>query len=78
MSIYLDGALVTCDQFINMNFATSSLVYTGFGTDLWVGRHGNNSMNYDFQGNLDEVRIYSRVLSLQEIQALAQGTHVPP
>jgi hypothetical protein len=78
MSIYLDGVLVPCDQFTNMNYATSGLVYTGSGSDLWVGRHGNNSTNFDFQGTIDEVRIYNRVLPFQEIQALAQGTHVPP
>jgi hypothetical protein len=48
------------------------------GTDLWVGRHGNGSANFDFQGNVDEVRIYARVLTVAEIQGLAQGVHVPP
>jgi hypothetical protein len=78
MAIYLDGVLVPCDQLINGANATSALVYTGLGQDFWVGRHGNNSPNFDFQGNIDEVRIYNRALPVQEIQALAQGTHVPP
>jgi hypothetical protein len=74
MAIYLDGKVIPCAKFTNPDFATSDIVYAGFGQDFWVGRHGNNKTIYDFQGNLDELRLYHRVLSEAEIQALAQGS----
>jgi hypothetical protein len=74
MAIYFDGTLVPCTKFNNSTFATSDISYGGLGQDFWVGRHGNNKTSYDFQGNLDELRIYNRVLSEVEIQALAQGS----
>ncbi len=77
VALYLDGQKVPC-SFINEIYKTYNLVYSFLGSDFWVGRHGFNSTNYDFNGNLDELRIYSRVLSDAEIQALAGGTHLPP
>jgi hypothetical protein len=41
--------------------------------DLWVGRHGLGGDNYHLEGNLDEVRIYTRPLSQPEIADLFRG-----
>jgi hypothetical protein len=80
-ALYLDGVSLTCDVFNNNFYATRDVVYTGLGTDFWVARHGNpaasSNPNYDFQGTIDDVRFYNRVLSLAEIRALAQGTQLP-
>jgi Concanavalin A-like lectin/glucanases superfamily len=54
----------------------SNLVYNR-GPDFFVGRHGFNEEHWDFEGNIDEVRIYTRVLSAAEITALAQGRNAP-
>jgi len=43
------------------------------GPDFWVGRHGNGSANWDFQGNIDDVRVEGRALDPGEIQSLSQG-----
>ena len=43
------------------------------GTDFWVGRHGDTDVEYDYDGNLDDVRVYNRGLSAAEIVRLAQG-----
>jgi hypothetical protein len=43
------------------------------GPDLFLGRHGNGQVTWDLDGNLDEVRIYNRVLSPAEIMYLASG-----
>jgi hypothetical protein len=43
------------------------------GTELFVGRHGDGDLGYDYEGNHDEVRIYNRSLSAAEILRLAQG-----
>jgi hypothetical protein len=41
------------------------------GADLFVGRHGGGQEDFDFDGNIDEVRIYARALPTARIQQLA-------
>jgi hypothetical protein len=43
------------------------------GPDLFLGRHGFDQTIYDFDGNLDDVRIYNRALSPDDIAWLASG-----
>jgi hypothetical protein len=80
LSMYLDGALVTvnldggsstCSDPVKA-VNTANIVYTA-GRSFWVGRNGKTSANYDFNGNIDEVRVYNRVLSAAEIASLAHG-----
>ena len=66
MRVYYDGVDLACGK------ASAAIVYDR-GTDLFVGRHGNGSADFDFDGNIDDVRIYGRVLSAAEIARLAQG-----
>jgi len=42
------------------------------GPTLFLGRHPDTA-NYDFEGNLDDVRIYGAALSAGQVQGLAQG-----
>jgi hypothetical protein len=69
LTVYFDGVpKISCP--ISAPFAYDR------GKDLFVGRHGNDTTNaalYDFEGNMDEVRIYTRALSATEIAALAAG-----
>ncbi len=68
MRTYFDGVL-RCS-----NASGASINYNiAAGTDLWVGRHGTQKTQFDFDGNLDEVRIYTRALSASEILGLFQG-----
>ena len=41
------------------------------GADLVVGKHGGGQEDFDFDGNIDEVRIYARALPVARIQQLA-------
>jgi hypothetical protein len=66
MRLYFDGAVIAT------NPDGSNLVYP-LGTDLFVGQHGNGVSGFNFDGNIDDVRIYGRVLSDTEIAQLAQG-----
>jgi hypothetical protein len=66
MALYFDGALIC------KNAEGGSIVYNK-GPHLWVGRHGNLRPGYNFDGNLDDVRVYTRVLSDDEIRSLALG-----
>ncbi len=68
MQLYFDGAL----QCSNTSGATIAYTVNG-GTDLWVGRHGTQKTAFDFDGNLDDVRIYTRALSASEVLGLFQG-----
>jgi hypothetical protein len=80
MTLYLDGVAQACTTFGNSQFAAFDVQYAGRGADFWIGRNGNAGAGsaFDFQGNLDEVRVYGRVLSAEEIAALAQGVQLPP
>jgi hypothetical protein len=77
LAIYVDGALAPCTTFNKSQYATDDISYSGRGSDLWVGRHGDpgasTNASFDFEGNIDEVRIYSRALSATEIMGLASG-----
>jgi hypothetical protein len=64
--VYFDGHPI-CTRDIQ-----SPMLYDIPG-DFTIGRHGNLERTVNYDGNLDEVRVYSRSLSPAEIQALAGG-----
>jgi hypothetical protein len=82
MSMYFDGALVTVtpgDGGAPTTCASAAAaantnnIFYSTGRFFYVGRNGNTSANFDFDGNIDEVRVYSRVLTPAELLTLAQG-----
>ena len=65
VKIYLDGVLVkTCATGDNQDFDHDS--------DVMIGAH-TTSGSYYFTGQIDEARIYDRVITAAEIAALAAG-----
>jgi Concanavalin A-like lectin/glucanases superfamily len=66
-TLYIDGVAVASST----TYAT--IPYSGLGTNLVVGRHGNNKSGWNFTGKIDDVRIYNRALCPLEIQALKNG-----
>jgi hypothetical protein len=68
MVVYFDG-LQVCT-----NTTGANISYT-VGTDFWVGRHGAGKTGFDFDGNIDEVRVYTRALTPTEIASLAGGAN---
>jgi hypothetical protein len=66
LKLYYDGAEVC-----SMN-AREDIAYPD-GAGFFVGRHALDQDQWDFDGNLDEVRIYNRALSAAEVSVLAQG-----
>jgi hypothetical protein len=64
--VYVDGNEV-CN-----NNRIEPIVYDQ-GQDFWVGRHGNTQTTWDFEGNIDDVRVYSRGLDAAEINNLFTG-----
>ena len=66
MKLYLDGVEVC-------NMPQVDPIGYDQGPDIWLGRHGFNQDIWDFDGNIDDVRIYGRVLTEAEIAWLAAG-----
>jgi hypothetical protein len=67
MQVYFDGVSV-CS-----NALGADLSYTSFNSFV-VGHHARGRNDFDYEGNIDEVRVYDRVLSDTEIAALAAGS----
>ena len=67
LQLYLDGVLKVSVA------RTGSISYT-LGTGFYLGKHGNGATNRDFNGPIDQVRVYARALTTTEISALATET----
>ena len=67
--LYVNGQLVDTVP------ATGPMVWTGlFSTDLSIGAHENLAeTTSDFAGSIDDVRVFNRAISVEEIQALLNG-----
>ncbi|MCP5441413.1 MAG: DUF4347 domain-containing protein, partial [Chromatiaceae bacterium] len=63
-SLYIDGVVAAQTN------STSAVVYD-LGSDTTIGKHGNGETTWDFDGKIDDARIYTRALSADEIAALA-------
>ncbi len=62
--LYIDGTLAASTT------TTSSVSYSGRGSNTLIGSHGNGQTNRDFTGKLDDVRIYNRAICPAEVQTL--------
>ena len=76
-AMYLDGVSSSGGAWSGL----STALFTGNSTTIYIGQRGDNASFVN--GLVDEVRIYSRVLSLAEIQSdrdniALPGTVVPP
>lgn len=81
IEIYVDGVLKGSVS----NTGTISYVWTNVignaGTDLRIGRHGHDHFpgyagdRYYFKGSMDDVRIYNRALTAQEILNIYNSTY---
>ena len=63
-NLYINGDIVATTAF------TDALSYSGYGTQTYLGRHGNGSNTFEFAGLLDEVKVYNHVLSQSEVRTL--------
>ena len=67
MTIYFDGASVAS------NANSTAIDYSSIN-NFAIGRNGGANTLCDFDGNLDDVRVYNRALSAGEISTLAAGS----
>ncbi len=69
--LYIDGVLVATET------VTDSITYTGWFPKTRIGSHANDvDTQFDFNGRIDDVRIYDKVLSDAEVAEIA-GAPVP-
>ncbi|MEM7315337.1 MAG: cadherin-like domain-containing protein, partial [Planctomycetota bacterium] len=64
MSVYLDGKRIA-------TLTGNGPIEYDNGPDTYIGRAGDGLAGFDFNGMIDEARIYGRALSNEEIEALA-------
>ncbi len=64
-TVYIDG------QIVAQTTSASSISYSG--TETRIGGHTGTNATWDFNGKIDDARIYSRALSSAEVAALASG-----
>jgi hypothetical protein len=69
IKVYFDGVERCTSDVAN----AQKPIFYDQGRDLWVGRHGNGQTQWDFGGNIDDVRVYTRALPADEIAFLARG-----
>lgn len=64
--LYVDGAVASSSSY------TESISYNtgGVGTDTFIGKHGDGGTSYDFNGLIDDVRVYNVALSDSDIKSL--------
>ncbi len=67
-TLYIDGVVVSTTSF-------SSAISWTLNSNSTIGMHVNGS-SYEFDGRLDDARIYGRALSASEIQAIANDGSV--
>ena len=61
--LYIDGKLNSSCNFTEFNISTNSM-------PLYLGHYPYQNNQYSYKGKLDEVKIYNRTLSAQQINAL--------
>ncbi len=64
LKLWIDGVNVATTS------TTTSLSWSGLGTNTRVGQHGNALASYDLDGAVDDVRVYSWALTRSEIAGL--------
>lgn len=65
-TIYIDGAAVATATVA----ASDSISYTQ-GANSFIGKHGNGQTAFDFNGKIDDARVYNRALTAGEVASLA-------
>ena len=71
MKLYMDGVLSATHLASTNPLAGSDVTYDR-QNDFYVGRHSNNA-SYDFNGEIDDVRIYNHPMTDSDVAWLAAG-----
>ncbi|MCC6220673.1 MAG: hypothetical protein IT291_05460 [Deltaproteobacteria bacterium] len=70
-NLYVDGAITP----VATTAVKSDVKYTKYPSEnTTIGRHGHNGTNYNFSGQVGEVRVYNRALSTEEVNHLYKSS----
>ncbi len=70
LKIYVDGIEAASQS------APQTISYTGAGANTFVGKHGNAGTTYDLTGTVDDVRIFNRAVTPEEVFNIFYGSKV--
>jgi hypothetical protein len=56
---------------------TASIVWTGLGGNTVLGSHANGVTSVDFNGKIDDARVYTRALCPDQVLELYNGGNPP-
>jgi hypothetical protein len=62
--LYVDGVQAASTS------TTSSISYSGLGSNTVIGRHGNGLTTYDFAGMIDDVYVFGYAISAKQVAEL--------
>ncbi|MCB1870742.1 MAG: DUF2341 domain-containing protein, partial [Gammaproteobacteria bacterium] len=68
-TLYIDGVAA------GSNTVSGSISYT-LGANSFIGKHGDGQTTFDFNGLIDDVRVYDRTLDASEVGALADDLNL--
>ena len=68
---YIDGLLVKSEA------VTNPIDWTGLGSNMQIGRNGDSLTTLDFEGRIDDVRVFNRAVWAEEINQLYKGSKLP-
>jgi hypothetical protein len=68
--LYIDGVEAATGTL------SGSIPYSGLGANTRIGSHGNGQTTYDFDGRIDDVRIFKRPVTADEAYQLYRGTRI--
>jgi hypothetical protein len=62
--LYIDGILYDTGTEAN------SILWTGQGSNTFIGKHGNGSTTQDFGGKIDDVKVYKYALTAAQVKTI--------
>jgi RHS repeat-associated protein len=65
--LYIDGELAASTT------VTSSISWSGLGSNTVIGRHGNGNTHFDFKGVIDDVGVYDYALTADQVAELYES-----
>ncbi|MCA9237651.1 MAG: LamG domain-containing protein [Planctomycetales bacterium] len=70
ITLYIDG------NEAGSTAATPSISFSGLGSTTRIGSHGDGQDSFDFSGRIDDVRIFDRRMTSEEVFNLYRGSRI--
>jgi len=71
LEFYVDGLLAKSE------IVAEPIGWTGLGPNMQIGRHGDGDSTYDFEGRIDDVRVFNRAIWPEELNQIYKGSKLP-